>query len=123
MSIMFYQYVYKVIYQLRSPGKLATQPQVGPASSDVSGSSKTHLFKPRDRQHGKRKDADRQDDDDTTTVQSQPLPKDAFKIRQLRKARAGAGSVQSGAASYGSVQTGSASYGSGFSGDQSGSYG
>lgn len=64
-----------------------------------------------------------QDDDDTSTVQSQPLPKDAFKIRQLRKARVAAGSVQTGAASYGSVQTGSASYGSGFSGEQSGSYG
>ncbi|KAJ0935724.1 putative suppressor of forked, tetratricopeptide-like helical domain superfamily [Helianthus annuus] len=94
------------------PGKLA---QVGPASSDVSGSSKSHLFKPRDR-HGKKREADRQDDDDTSTVQSQPLPKDAFKIRQLRKARVAAGSVQTGAASYGSVQTGSASYGSGFSG-------
>ncbi|KAF5814394.1 putative suppressor of forked, tetratricopeptide-like helical domain superfamily [Helianthus annuus] len=101
------------------PGKLA---QVGPASSDVSGSSKSHLFKPRDR-HGKKREADRQDDDDTSTVQSQPLPKDAFKIRQLRKARVAAGSVQTGAASYGSVQTGSASYGSGFSGEQSGSYG
>ncbi|XP_076957543.1 cleavage stimulation factor subunit 77-like isoform X1 [Bidens hawaiensis] len=105
------------------PRKLATQPQVGPASSDVSGSSKSHLFIPRDRQKGKKRDADRQDDDDTSTVQSQPLPKDAFKIRQLRKARVAAGSVQTGAASYGSVQTGSASYGSGFSGEQSGSYG
>ncbi|MFS7920550.1 putative suppressor of forked, tetratricopeptide-like helical domain superfamily [Helianthus anomalus] len=101
------------------PGKLS---QVGLASSDVSGSSKSHLFKPRDR-HGKKREADRQDDDDTSTVQSQPLPKDAFKIRQLRKARVAAGSVQTGAASYGSVQTGSASYGSGFSGEQSGSYG
>ncbi|XP_071729977.1 cleavage stimulation factor subunit 77 [Rutidosis leptorrhynchoides] len=103
------------------PGKLLTQPHVGPASSDVSGSNKSHMFKPRDRQHGKRKDADRQDDDDTSTVQSQPLPKDAFKIRQLRKARAA--SSQTGAASYGSVQTGSASYGSGLSGEQSGSFG
>lgn len=96
--------------------------EVGPASSDVSGSNKSHLFKPRDRQHGKRKDADRQEDDDTNTVQSQPLPKDAFKIRQLRKARVAVG-AQSGAASYGSVQTGSASYGSGLSGEQSGSFG
>lgn len=65
-----------------------------------------------------------QDDDDTNTVQSQPLPKDAFKIRQLRKARVA--SAQTGAAaSYGSVslQTGSASYGSGFSGEHSGSFG
>lgn len=106
------------------PGKLATQPQAGPsASSDVSGSSKSHLFKPRDRQHGKRKDADRQDDDESSTVQSQPLPKDAFKIRQLRKARVGGAAAAAGAASYGSVQTASASYGSGFSGEQSGSFG
>lgn len=54
-----------------------------------------------------------QDEDETTTVQSQPLPRDAFKIRQLRKARGvGAGS-----------QTGSASYGSAFSGELSGSTG
>ncbi|GJQ96342.1 G-type lectin S-receptor-like serine/threonine-protein kinase [Tanacetum coccineum] len=87
------------------------EPQARPASSDVSGSSKSHLFKPRDRQDGKRKNADRQDDDNTTTVQSQLLMKDAFKIRQMRKARAA--NTQSGAASFGSVQTGSASYGSG----------
>lgn len=105
---------------IMEPTKLPTQAQARPASSDVSGSSKSHLFKPRDRQHGKRKDADRQDDDDTTTVQSQPLPKDAFKIRQMRKARAA--NTQSGAASFGSVQTGSASYGSGFSGEHSGSF-
>ncbi|KVI01969.1 RNA-processing protein, HAT helix [Cynara cardunculus var. scolymus] len=105
------------------PGKLAIQSQAGPASSDVSGSSKSHLFKPRDRQHGKRKDADRQDDDDSSTVQSQPLPKDAFKIRQLRKARVGGAPTGAAAASYGSVQTASASYGSGFSGEQSGSFG
>lgn len=89
-----------------------------PSTSDLSGSSKSHLvhssssFKPtKDRQPGKRKDRDRQDDDDTATVQSQPLPKDVFKIRQLRKARA-TGS-----------QTGSASYGSTFSGELSGSTG
>ena len=52
-----------------------------------------------------------QDDEDSTTVQSQPLPRDAFKLRQLRKAR--------GASS----QTGSASYGSAFSGEMSGSTG
>ncbi|KAK9077280.1 hypothetical protein SSX86_005617 [Deinandra increscens subsp. villosa] len=120
-------YVLSICLQSTLPvpeAKLSIQPQVGPASSDVSGSSKSHLFKPtRGRQHGKRKDADRQDDDETSTVQSQPLPKDAFKIRQLRKARVAAGSVQTGAASYSSVQTGSASYGSGLSGEQSGSYG
>nr|GEX76314.1 cleavage stimulation factor subunit 77 [Tanacetum cinerariifolium] len=105
---------------IMEPTKLPTQPQARPASSDVSGSSKSHLFKPRDRQHGKRKNAERQVDDDTTTVQSQPLPKDAFKIRQMRKARAA--NTPSGAASFGSVQTGSASYGSGFSGEHSGSF-
>ncbi|GKA58614.1 cleavage stimulation factor subunit 77 [Tanacetum coccineum] len=102
---------------IMEPTKLSTQPQARPASSDVSGSSKSHLFKPRDRQPGKRKNADRQDEDDTTTVQSQPFPKDAFKIRQMRKARAA--NTQSGAASFGSVQTGSGSYGSGFSGEHS----
>ncbi|XP_050269292.1 cleavage stimulation factor subunit 77 isoform X3 [Quercus robur] len=93
----------------------------GPASSlsDVSGSSKAHpilsgsSFKPtRDRQSGKRKDLDRQEDDETVTVQSQPLPRDVFRIRQIQKARAGTTS-----------QTGSASYGSALSGDLSGSTG
>nr|GEU95010.1 cleavage stimulation factor subunit 77 [Tanacetum cinerariifolium] len=105
---------------IMEPTKLSTQPQARPTSSDVSGSSKSHLFKPRDRQPGKRKNADRQDDDDTTTVQSQPLPKDAFKIRQMRKALAA--NTQTGAASFGRVQTGSASYGSGYSGEHSGSF-
>lgn len=50
-----------------------------------------------------------QDDDDTRTVQSQPLPRDAFRIRQFQKARRTAS------------QTGSASYGSALSGDLSGS--
>ncbi|XAR59526.1 hypothetical protein NMG60_11015388 [Bertholletia excelsa] len=94
------------------------QLQAGPApsTSDLSGSSKHHpvpsgsSFKnTRDRHSGKRRDLDRQDDDDITTVQSQPLPRDVFRIRQLQKAR--------GAAS----QTGSASYGSAFSGELSGS--
>lgn len=90
-----------------------------PASSDVSGSNK---FKPRDRQHGKRKDADRQEDDESSTVQSQPQIRDAFRIRQMRKSRVG-GAQSGGAVSHGSVQTGSASYGSGFSGEHSGSFG
>ncbi|PSS29415.1 Cleavage stimulation factor subunit like [Actinidia chinensis var. chinensis] len=104
-------------------GKSATpsiQLQTGPApcTSDLSGSSKPHpvqsgsSFKTtRDRQPGKKRDRDRQDDDETSTVQSQPLPRDMFKIRQLRKAR--------GVAS----QTGSTSYGSAFSGELSGSTG
>lgn len=51
-----------------------------------------------------------QDDDEIASVQSAPLPKDAFKLRQMRKARGGTAS-----------QTGSTSYGSVFSGEQSGS--
>lgn len=105
-------------------GKLGTSPAQlsggpAPSLSDVSGSSKAHpilsgsSFKPtRDRQSGKRKDLDRQEDDETVTVQSQPLPRDVFRIRQIQKARAGTTS-----------QTGSASYGSALSGDLSGSTG
>ncbi|KAG5526599.1 hypothetical protein RHGRI_032766 [Rhododendron griersonianum] len=101
------------------------QLQTGPApsTSDLSGSSKPHpvpsgsSFKTaRDRQSGKKRDRDGQDDDDTATVQSQPLPRDMFKIRQLQKAR---GAVARGAVS----QTGSTSYGSAFSGELSGSTG
>ncbi|XP_057995120.1 cleavage stimulation factor subunit 77 isoform X1 [Hevea brasiliensis] len=98
-------------------GKLGTSP--APATSDLSGSSKSRpvpsgsSFKQlRDRQSGKRKDLDRQEEDDTATVQSQPLPRDAFRIRQIQKARVGTTS-----------QTGSASYGSALSGDLSGSTG
>ncbi|XP_012568164.1 cleavage stimulation factor subunit 77 isoform X2 [Cicer arietinum] len=92
-----------------------------PATSELSGSSKSHSHpvqtglshKPTNRQqYGKRKELDRQEDDDTTTVQSQPLPRDAFRIRQYQKARAGSTS-----------QTGSVSYGSALSGDLSGSTG
>ncbi|XP_044468696.1 cleavage stimulation factor subunit 77 isoform X3 [Mangifera indica] len=97
------------------------QTPAGPATSasDVSGSTKSHpvpsgsSFKPtRDKQFLKRKDLDRQDDDETTTVQSQPLPRDVFRIRQMQKSRGSASS-----------QTGSASYGSALSGDLSGSTG
>ncbi|XP_014512243.1 cleavage stimulation factor subunit 77 isoform X1 [Vigna radiata var. radiata] len=90
-----------------------------PATSELSGSSKSHpvpsgvSLKPgSNRQYGKRKESDKQEDDDTTTVQSQPLPRDAFRIRQYQKARASSAS-----------QTGSVSYGSAFSGDLSGSTG
>ncbi|KAL4651680.1 hypothetical protein ACB092_01G178400 [Castanea dentata] len=100
-----------------SPPQLSGGP--APSLSDVSGSSKAHpilsgsSFKPtRDRQSGKRKDLDRQEDDETVTVQSQPLPRDVFRMRQIQKARAGTTS-----------QTGSASYGSALSGDLSGSTG
>lgn len=54
-----------------------------------------------------------QEDNDTVSVQSQLLPKDVFKLRQMRKARA-TGS-QTGSASYGSA--------SAFSGDLSASSG
>lgn len=102
-------------------GKSVTPPTLMPAgpapsTSDISGSNKSHpipsgsSFKPRDRQSQKRKDLDRQEDDESSTVQSQPLPRDVFRIRQMRKAR---GSTTS--------QTGSASYGSALSGDLSGS--
>ncbi|KAJ8770398.1 hypothetical protein K2173_015012 [Erythroxylum novogranatense] len=102
-------------------GKAGTSPATGPApaTSDLSGSSRSHparsgsSFKPaRDRQSGKRKDLDRQVDDESTSVHSQPLPQDAFRIRQIQKARIGSTS-----------QTGSVSYGSAFSGDVSGSIG
>ncbi|KAL2231584.1 cleavage stimulation factor subunit 77 [Sesamum indicum] len=91
-----------------TPQQLSAGP--APSTSDLSGSSK--FKQTRDRQPGKRKDSERQDDDDTSTVQSQPLPRDAFKIRQLQKSRATS-----------SRTGGSASYGSGFSGDLSGSSG
>lgn len=105
--------------QSGKPG-IPTQPAgPAPATSELSGSSKSHpvpsgvSLKPTSsRQFGKRKEPDRQEDDDTTTVQSQPLPRDAFRIRQYQKARASSAS-----------QTGSVSYGSAFSGDLSGSTG
>lgn len=88
----------------------------GPATSDLSGSSRSRpvpsgsSFKTRDRHSGKRKDRDRQEEDETATVQSQPLPRDVFRIRQIQKSRAATTS-----------QTGSVSYGSALSGDLSGS--
>ncbi|XVE68511.1 hypothetical protein DITRI_Ditri09bG0073900 [Diplodiscus trichospermus] len=96
------------------PSRRTTGP--APSTSDLSGSSKSHpvpsssSFRPRDRQLGKRKDLDRQEEDETSTVQSQPLPRDVFRIRQIQKARGGSAS-----------QTGSVSYGSALSGDLSGS--
>nr|GME15847.1 cleavage stimulation factor subunit 77 isoform X1 [Ipomoea batatas] len=90
------------------PAAVSHSAQSGPvpSTSDRSDSSK---FKTRDRLLGKRKDMDRQDDDDTSTVQSQPLPRDLFKIRQLHKSRVS------------SSHTGSVSYGSAISGELSGS--
>ncbi|XP_048437696.1 cleavage stimulation factor subunit 77 isoform X1 [Pyrus x bretschneideri] len=100
------------------PGKSGTAPMPlasipVPSTSDLSVSSKSHpilsgsSFKP---SRGKRKHLDSQEDDEMT-VQSHPLPRDAFRIRQIQKAR--------GTTS----QTGSASYGSAISGDVSGSTG
>ncbi|CAI8584417.1 unnamed protein product [Vicia faba] len=100
-------------------GKTGMPGGPAPATSELSGSSKSHpvqsglSHKSIGRKHyGKRKDLDRQEDDDTTSVQSQPPPRDAFRIRQFQKARANSTS-----------QTGSVSYGSALSGDLSGSTG
>ncbi|XVF24585.1 hypothetical protein REPUB_Repub13aG0140600 [Reevesia pubescens] len=104
--------------QTKKSTTLPSQRTTGPvpSTSDLSGSSKSHpipsssSFRPRDRQLGKRKDLDRQEEEESTTVQSQPLPRDVFRIRQIQKARGGSAS-----------QTGSVSYGSAVSGDLSGS--
>ncbi|KAK9671320.1 hypothetical protein RND81_12G021600 [Saponaria officinalis] len=101
-----------------------TQVPNGAASSlsEPSGLNKTRpvssgssVRMTRDRQPAKRKEMERKEDDETATVQSQPLPKDAFRLRQMQKARRG--TARGGTAS----QTGSTSYGSAFSGEQSGS--
>lgn len=97
-------------------GKLGTSSRQLPAgprpsTSNLSGSSKNRpALSGSSRQSAKRRDLDR-DDDETTTVQSQPLPRDIFRIRQLQKSRGHAS------------QTGSTSYGSAFSGEHSGSNG
>lgn len=98
----------------------SSQASAGPApsSSDLSGPSKSHPIlnnsfrQTKGGRPGKRKDLDRQEDDETTTVQSAPLPRDVFRIRHSQKARVG-----------GPSQTTSASYGSAFSGELSGSTG
>ncbi|KAL5563013.1 hypothetical protein UlMin_032760 [Ulmus minor] len=84
-----------------------------PPTNELSASSKSHSipgggpsFKPT---RGKRKEIDRQEEEETRSVQSQPLPRDAFRIRQIQKSRRTAS------------QTGSTSYGSAFSGELSGS--
>ncbi|XP_010537545.1 PREDICTED: cleavage stimulation factor subunit 77 [Tarenaya hassleriana] len=107
-------------YQTGRPGFSAKTPSnTSPNPSETSGSTRSHPGGPsqrlsRDRRSAKRKDLDRQEEDDTSTVQSQPLPTDVFRLRQMRKAR-GISTSQS--------QTGSTSYGSAFSGDLSGSTG
>lgn len=89
----------------------------GLSTSDLSGSSKTWLHPngssrrfPREGPSLLRKDIGRQDDDETTT-QSRPLPRDMFRLRQIQKSR---GSTTSQTGSAASAGTGSA-----FSGEQS----
>ncbi|ONK55468.1 uncharacterized protein A4U43_UnF2920 [Asparagus officinalis] len=83
-----------------------------PSTSDLSGSSRSRLnpngslHRP---QSGKRKDLNRQEDDETSTIQSRPLPRDVFRMRQIQRAR-GVSNSQTGSAASG---------GSAFSGDQS----
>lgn len=92
-----------------------TQAVAVPSISEPSGTNKSRPVPSGSsvrmtRPSVKKKDADRQDDDETASVQSVPLPKDVFRIRQMQKARGGTTS-----------QTGSTSYGSAFSGEHSGS--
>ncbi|XP_068658399.1 cleavage stimulation factor subunit 77 [Aristolochia californica] len=97
----------------QQPQQLSAGP--GPTTSDLSASGRARSNQNNStyRQSSKRKDLERQEDDDTTTVQSRPLPRDVFRLRQLQRSR---GSVTS--------QTGSAaSGGSAFSGEPSGSSG
>ncbi|KAI3968922.1 hypothetical protein MKX01_034066 [Papaver californicum] len=93
----------------------------GPIISDPSGATKSRPnpggvpFKSTKQFHSgvKRKDMDRQQNDETPT-QSQPLPTDLFRIRQMKKARGVTSSSQTGSAS--------GSSGSSFSGELSGSF-
>nr|CAD1829012.1 unnamed protein product [Ananas comosus var. bracteatus] len=100
------------------PASSSQQVSTGPvpSTSDISGSSWSRLNQNgsanrlrRDGQLGKRKDLERQEEDDTTTVQSRPLPQDVFRLRQIRKSR-GVSNPQTGSAASG---------GSAFSGEQS----
>ncbi|XP_065849902.1 cleavage stimulation factor subunit 77 isoform X2 [Euphorbia lathyris] len=90
----------------KSGSSAPVQASLAPATSDLSGSSKSRpvpshsSFKPSsDRQSRKRKDLDRQEEDETASVQSAPLPRDVFRIRQIQKSRAASASV-TGSASY-----------------------
>ncbi|KAG6513275.1 hypothetical protein ZIOFF_023588 [Zingiber officinale] len=84
----------------------------GPSTSDLSGSTKTRMNNgpshklPRDEQSGKRKYLDRQEDDESTTEQSRPLPKDVFRLRQMHRSRGLSTSQTGSAASGGSVFSG-----------------
>ncbi|VVA91694.1 unnamed protein product [Arabis nemorensis] len=88
-----------------------------PGQNDPSGPTRGGSQRvSRDRRATKRKDSDRQEEDDTAPIQSQPLPTDVFRLRQMRKARGISTSSQQ-------TPTGSTSYGSAFSGELSGSTG
>ncbi|KAJ8422508.1 hypothetical protein Cgig2_030843 [Carnegiea gigantea] len=97
-----------------------TQGVAAPSISEPSGTNKSRPVPSGSsvrmtRPSVKKKDADSmflcwQDDDEMASVQSVPLPKDVFRIRQMQKACGGTTS-----------QTGSTSYGSAFSGEHSGS--
>lgn len=107
--------------QASNPASSATQLTAipGPTTSELSGSSKTRpqpngsLHGAARRHMGRRQDNERQEDDDTVTIQSRPLPPDAFRLRQMRRARGISSASQTGSVSGGSV----------FSGEQSGSTG
>ncbi|KAG9454983.1 hypothetical protein H6P81_007887 [Aristolochia fimbriata] len=87
----------------------------GPTTSDLSasGRARSNQNSSTFRQSSKRKELERQEDDDTATVQSRPLPRDVFRLRQLQRSR-GSASSQTGSAASG---------GSAFSGEPSGSSG
>ncbi|KAJ6808847.1 cleavage stimulation factor subunit 77 [Iris pallida] len=80
----------------------------GQSTSDLSGSSRTRLNQNgiSHRQSGKRKDLDRQEDDESATIQSRPLPRDVFRIRQIQKSRGISTSQTGSAASGGSAFSG-----------------
>lgn len=60
----------------------------------------------RESQLGKRKNPSKDEDDEAATVKSRPAPRDAFMIRQIRKARGVTTSQTGSAASGGSMMSG-----------------
>ncbi|XP_050228320.1 cleavage stimulation factor subunit 77 isoform X1 [Mercurialis annua] len=89
-------------------GKLGMSAASVPATSDFSGSSKSRpIIKPS--RAGKRKEIERQEEEESASVQSQPLPRDIFRIRQSQKSRVGSAASQTGSASYGSALSGDVS--------------
>lgn len=113
--------VLSILLQSSIPGGQAVKPTSAqqtpagttPSTSELSGSSRNRLNPngsshrlPREGQSGKRKDLDRQEDDETTTIQSRPLPRDVFRIRQIQRARGVSNSQTGSAASGGSAFSG-----------------